>query len=430
MDRVSATLLAAPFFLFAAQSAAAPDPQFDQGVDVRPVIEQSRQGAGLRGRGLAAGQKSAGDADGPVWISVSNEDVAALGDEFDFPRRVPLAQGGIAAVFEVKVSELDLLAAVMQRRLHKSPGFFAHASLEAAQRDIEAAPAAMTKAYTIDQREVVAPMLQRVDEAAISGVIGRLSSYKNRYYRSETGVASSRWVRDRWQELAAGRSDITVTTYGHGGFAQESVILTVRGAAEPDQVVVLGGHLDSIAGGGGDNAAPGADDNASGVAVLTEAIRVMVASGYKPKATLKFIAYAAEEVGLRGSREIADRFKKDGVAVQGVVNFDMANYKGSSEDIYLISDNTHEAQNAFLGRLVETYTDYRWAKTKCGYGCSDHVSWTRDGFIASFPFETMMNEDNPNIHSDKDTLAQTGGRSLQAFKFAKLAVAYLVEMAK
>ncbi|MBI5209611.1 MAG: M20/M25/M40 family metallo-hydrolase [Elusimicrobia bacterium] len=412
----------------AATSSAAPDAGFDQGVDVRPAIATAREAAGMTGRRLASSPERADDA---VWISVSNADVAALKGEFDFSRRVPVSQNSLVSIFEVTVAELDALSDIMHHRLRKCGGFFAHPTLRAAKADMAEPPLAMARAYEIDQRETVVPMLKLVDEAAITETIKRLAAFKNRYYRSETGAASARWLRDYWQELSKGRPDITVELFRHGGWAQESVILTVRGKAEPGKVVVLGGHLDSIAGwGGGDNVAPGADDDASGIAVLTESARVIVASGYKPGSTVKFIAYAAEEAGLRGSREIADNFKQNGVAVQGVLQFDMTNYRGSADDIYLIADNVSEAQNAFLGKLIAAYTDYRVGTTKCGYACSDHASWTRNGYSASLPFEAKFDEDNPNIHTANDTLAQSGGNSLHAFKFAKVAVAYLVEMGK
>jgi leucyl aminopeptidase len=109
----------------------------------------------------------------------------------------------------------------------------------------------------------------------------------------------------------------------------------------------------------------------------------------------------------------------------------MSNYSGSTEDILFISDNTDPALNSFLGKLLSRYApDVKYGSTSCGYGCSDHASWTKIGVPSAFPFEAKMNEDNPNIHSDKDTLAQIGGNSDHAANFAKLAVAYLVEMAK
>jgi leucyl aminopeptidase len=69
--------------------------------------------------------------------------------------------------------------------------------------------------------------------------------------------------------------------------------------------------------------APGADDNASGIAVVTETLRAIIASGFKPKRTIKFIGYAAEEVGLRGSKAIAQDYKNQGLNIVGVAQFDM-----------------------------------------------------------------------------------------------------------
>ena len=67
--------------------------------------------------------------------------------------------------------------------------------------------------------------------------------------------------------LANGRSDVTAelfTACGNCG-GQPSVILTVPGSEWPDEIVVVGGHLDSISNSGSGNAmnAPGADDDAS-----------------------------------------------------------------------------------------------------------------------------------------------------------------------
>ena len=81
------------------------------------------------------------------------------------------------------------------------------------------------------------------------------------------------------------------------------MILTIQGTTFPSEVVVLGGHQDSIAGSNCTTSrSPGADDDASGIATLSEVIRAAMALGYQPERTVKFMAYAAEEVGLRGSQ--------------------------------------------------------------------------------------------------------------------------------
>src|SRR3546814_2892790 len=104
----------------------------------------------------------------------------------------------------------------------------------------------------------------------------------------------------------------------------------------------LGAHLDSInayGGGSPGQAAPGADDDASGIAVLTETLRIALASGWRPQRTVKFMGYAAEEVGLRGSNAIAQSHRQAGVDVVAVLPVDMTNYKaGPVQDMKLITD--------------------------------------------------------------------------------------------
>lgn len=64
-----------------------------------------------------------------------------------------------------------------------------------------------------------------------------------------------------------------------------------------DEIVMLGGHLDSW------HAAGGATDNASGCAVAMEAARIIMAAGLKPRRTIRVALWSGEEQGLNGSRE-------------------------------------------------------------------------------------------------------------------------------
>ena len=75
---------------------------------------------------------------------------------------------------------------------------------------------------------------------------------------------------------------------------------------------------------------------------------MLLSSGYQPKRSLQFIAYAAEEVGLRGSSAIAKSYRTQGKNVVGALQLDMTNYQGSASDIVLITDYTNAAQNDFL----------------------------------------------------------------------------------
>ena len=146
--------------------------------------------------------------------------------------------------------------------------------------------------------------------------------------------------------LGSKRTDFSVALFPHG-WIQNSVIGTIRGVSAPDEIVVIGAHLDSINQQNRENA-PGADDDASGVAVVTETLRVLTEIGFKPRRTIQFIAYAAEEVGLRGSGEIADKYKSEGRNVIAALQMDMTGFKGSERDVYLINDFVSPELNSFL----------------------------------------------------------------------------------
>jgi leucyl aminopeptidase len=245
------------------------------------------------------------------------------------------------------------------------------------------------------------------------------------------------WIRDLWLGYAAGRPDVTVELYFHSGTIQPSVILTIEGGELADEVVVLGAHLDSISFNGGnsgsrDYLAPGADDDASGIIVLSEVIRVAMAKNFRPKRTVQFMGYAAEEVGLIGSDEIAAAYQAAGINVVAVQQLDMTAYFGSVEDIGVLSEQwTDPELTTFVTDLIDFYQpELQWVFTACGYGCSDHRSWYVRAYPAAMAFESRFGQHNPAIHTIDDTLATLGHSVDHAYKFARLAVAFMVEIAK
>jgi leucyl aminopeptidase len=405
-----------------AAPAAAYMPDFDRGVDVQAAVQAALESASSAG-GLVPAPARAGK----VWVSMEKSDVASL-DGALF-KRAPVAENKRIAIYDFDEDNLYRLADGMHRAFYRAPGFFAHDTLESALEDLKAPPPVPARAYTLDQAAKVKELAALPREENITAAIKALSAFKNRGSRYATGVDASKWLQKEWAKLAGGRSDVTVEPFKHAAFPQESVILTIKGALEPEKIVVIGGHIDSVAG-YGDTPAPGADDNASGAATVQEIARALLEGGYRPAKTVKIMGYAAEEAGLRGSADIAAAYKKAGAQVEGMLNMDMVNYKGSERDIYFLTDNTSADQNAFLGKLVDSYLGYTWGTLKCGYGCSDHASWTKNGYPASYAFESTFEQYNPNIHKPVDTLDKCGGNSAQALKFARLGVAYAVELAK
>ncbi|HLU50989.1 MAG TPA: M20/M25/M40 family metallo-hydrolase, partial [Flavobacteriaceae bacterium] len=243
-------------------------------------------------------------------------------------------------------------------------------------------------------------------------------------------------LKETWETMIAdaGRTDITVRIYNHNNTTMPSLILTIEGAETPDEFVITGGHIDSTSFQGNGNA-PGADDNASGIATLTEALRVLLELEYVPQKTIEIMAYAAEEIGLVGSAEIAEEYANNNVNVISYVQFDMTGYQGSASDIYIATDDYNsENLNSFLIELIQFYNSsgshqLSYGLTVCNYGCSDHYSWAQNGYEAAFPFEAAFGQHNPNIHMASDTYSFLGNAD-HAAKFTKLALQYLIETAK
>jgi carboxypeptidase Q len=74
-----------------------------------------------------------------------------------------------------------------------------------------------------------------------------------------------------------------------------NVIGEIRGTQNPEQIVVVGGHLDSW------DLASGSTDNGAGTTVTLGAADAIVKSGFKPKRTIRFVLFTGEEEGLLGS---------------------------------------------------------------------------------------------------------------------------------
>lgn len=372
-----------------------------------------------------------------VWITMDHEVLAIAAAEgtlttFAAPA-LYAAPGADVVIARIDEAEIGDLARALHRERHQCGGFIAHTSLADALGYLVPTPRAYAGpiTYTIDNPATVAAIDAELDPAQLESGIEGMSSFLNRYYESEEGEESVMWLRDRWLAAAAGRDDVTVRLIPHS-WRQPSLEMTIEGATIPTDIVVIGGHLDSIARGGASANAPGADDDASGVTVLGEVARAALAAGYRPDRTIKFYGYAAEEVGLRGSREIADAAAANGDRVIAVMQLDMVAFPGSaSVDVALMEDNTNAALNTHIGNLIDTYLpNLTWTTDRCGYGCSDHASWHRAGFPATIPFESTMQDRNRLIHSDRDTFESLNYDVTHAMKFARIAAAFVAETAK
>ena len=375
--------------------------------------------------------------DKKVWISIGTDAAKLISQKhqsiinLQHLKSVSSAVLSTTTIAQLPESQIDRLSEFMHEKFNRCGGFFYHESLADAQAYTQAQQQLLPSVavnYSIDNATTVDALLTELTASNITATIDSLASYNNRYYSQQSGADAANWLKNKWSNIAAERSDISVELFQHS-WKQPSVIATITGSTNNEEIVIIGGHLDSINGGNPTTGrAPGADDNASGIAVITETLRAVIASGFKPERTIKIIAYAAEEVGLRGSQAIAKSYKAAGNNVVGVVQFDMTANKGSADkDIVFMTDFTNDGQNQFLIQLIDTYLPgISYGFDKCGYGCSDHASWHNEGYATSMPFESRMNDINGKIHTANDSSYNIN----HIVNFTKLSMSYIGELAK
>jgi Iap family predicted aminopeptidase len=96
---------------------------------------------------------------------------------------------------------------------------------------------------------------------------------------------------------------LKVQTFGEKVGKAYNVIGEIDGIKKPDEIIVIGGHFDSVWG------SQGCQDNAAGMAIVMELARVF--SNKDTNRTLRFIGFSGEELGLRGSTAYIKKLKKD-----------------------------------------------------------------------------------------------------------------------
>jgi hypothetical protein len=162
----------------------------------------------------------------------------------------------------------------------------------------------------------------------------------------------------------------------------QNIIAYIIGNDLPNEIVVVGAHMDHIGYGPSMSRSnkiavhPGADDNASGTVALLEIAKAC--SKLKPRRTIVFQAYSAEEMGLIGSRYYCNNpmFPKGSPNIQShifMLNMDMVGYLGKGR--YFAGFHAGDS-SIDVGKIIEQLNQkYSFARqiTSRGSGGSDHA---------------------------------------------------------
>ncbi len=283
------------------------------------------------------------------------------------------------------------------------------------------------EALKYDQR--IADKVKMVSEANLKETVEWMSAYETRHHQSKTKNDHVNELKRRLEAMAAKSSVKTeIDLVNHSRTQQNTVRARIVGSERPDEIVVLGAHYDSTNQMFFVTEAPGADDDASGSSNLLEIFRILL-TGDQPKRTVEFLWYAAEEVGLVGSAEIATSYRNANKNVVGAMQLDMTLHPGAGElTLVFMTDFTSDELTQYTVELNSMYVKANVQFDKCGYGCSDHASWHRQGYKAVMPFEATFNTMNKDIHTVRDVIKPSSSFKHSA-AFTQLGVAFAMSLA-
>lgn len=283
----------------------------------------------------------------------------------------------------------------------------------------------------LPSRPEIVSALGEIRIESLKEFVAWASSFPNRYNRAKDPNVAVRALVQRLQatlsQFTRRGTNVQLDLIKHHSTDQQTVRVRILGATRPQEVVVLGAHFDSI-NVSGDPRAPGADDNASGSADLVEVLRIL-AGKPAPARTLEFYWYAGEESGLLGSAEIAKDAKAQHKQVVGVLQLDMTLHPGAGDLVVgSMTDYTSTWLRDFLVAMNETYLKIKIVEDRCGYGCSDHASWYRQGYPTLMPFEATMSTMNQRLHTANDVVNPQSSFD-HAMIYARIAMIFAMELA-
>lgn len=176
-----------------------------------------------------------------------------------------------------------------------------------------------------------------------------------------------------------------------------NIVGVIEGSSDKLPPLVLTAHYDHLGKDGLENIYSGALDNASGTSFLLELQRSLSTYG-KPKRDIIFVALNAEEFGLLGSKEFAEK-NLDKLNGAEVINFDMIGSEGYP--ITLMQGLSFKDKDSKLLKSIEKIAKKKGVQTEVAYeDASDHASFNNAGIDSV----SLCHSDTSKIHTPKDTV--------------------------
>jgi hypothetical protein len=269
--------------------------------------------------------------------------------------------------------------------------------------------AALTARVASAGHPVVRAAAEGVDEVSATATVTDLVAFGTRYSATAGCDGASDYLFNRLQAMGLAPR-LEPFTWG----AQTLYNVSARhvGVVDPDEIYLVVAHHDSTS---EDPlvAAPGADDDASGVACVLEAARMLSQSRFE--ASIEFLLTAGEEQGLLGSQADAQEAVAAGENIAGVINHDMVAYwpTGWARDLDVDGNARSQRIVDAYARASAEYVPGMAVGASLDWGVCDDDQWSYDqaGFPAIIVMDCheahmgMDGETTPNYHQTTDTVA-------------------------
>ncbi|MBZ5728517.1 MAG: M20/M25/M40 family metallo-hydrolase [Acidobacteriia bacterium] len=260
------------------------------------------------------------------------------------------------------------------------------------------------------------PMLAAARQAHLSALLLQSTRPRGLLYRHPLAMANQEMAipaavlsREQGARLArlAAKGEVRVrlrlVNRTGGPFESRNVVAEIRGRERPEEVVVLGAHLDSW------ELGTGAEDNGANAAMVIDAARAIHELQRKPRRTIRFVLFTGEEQGMWGSAGYVQRHAGEMDRHVAAVVFDTGS--GRTSGFFL---NGREDLRQPLAQALAGLSGLDAAQN-----LSDAIDGTDnfDFLLAGVP-NLVANQDAapylPDYHAESDTLDRVNGRELKA----------------
>ncbi|MBO9393383.1 MAG: M20/M25/M40 family metallo-hydrolase [Caldilinea sp.] len=315
--------------------------------------------------------------------------------------------------------------------LTAAPLYVDEASPEIAAAQVTAADPTIAALLTQITPAELQTLVSQLSGHTPAPVSGQAVTINTRYTFASRLRDAEQFIYEYYQRLGL---NVRFAPWTYGRYSGRNVVAEVRGSTQPERVLLVGGHLDSISN-VPYSSAPGADDNATGTAATLVIARLLAT--YQPSLTVRFIHFTGEEQGQWGSKVYAGALRRAGEQVIGFINLDMIGWDGNRDRVVEIHTGRGPKSNALADHFLERNERYGIGliferKTTTASRFSDHSPFWDNDYASFLVIENFFDDlrprdRNPNYHTTGDIVTQVDFDYVA--HIARVALATVAELA-